>query len=78
VDPDAAVKCFLAYLEHQGLTVSRAEFEQNLYAKIENDKFLNDVPPLLRPEARFDPKRAFQVVMDRLVARVPGEPWRGA
>ena len=78
VDPDAAVKCFLSYLERQGLSVSRAEFEKNLHAKIENERFLDDVPPLLRPEAMFDPARAFQVVMDRLVARVPGDPWRGA
>lgn len=78
VDPDEVVRCCLAYLGSQGLRVSRAEFEENLYAKIVDRRFLGDVAPLLRDPRRFDPDHAFEVVMKQLIARIPGDAWKGA
>ncbi|CAN5858919.1 nucleotidyl transferase AbiEii/AbiGii toxin family protein [soil metagenome] len=77
IDPDAVVRCFLAYLEGQGLRVSRAEFEENLYAKVADGRFLADVAPLLRDAERFDPEAAFAIVMKELIARIPGDAWKG-
>lgn len=77
IDPDEVVRCFLAYLEGQGLRVSRAEFEENLHAKIEDRRFLKDVSPLVRADVDFDPVLASEVVMRDLIARIPGDPWRG-
>jgi predicted nucleotidyltransferase component of viral defense system len=77
VDPDQVVACFLAYLKRQRLSVSRAQFEENLHAKMQNRSFLADAQPLLRPDTQFDPHAAFQLVMTRLVSRIPGEPWKG-
>ena len=72
IDPDRVVSCFLAYMERQGLSVSRTQFEENLHAKMADRAFLGDVMPLLRPEGQFDAGAAFRVVMDRLVAKIPG------
>ena len=77
VDPDTVVRCFLAYLGKQGLSVSRAQFEENLISKVEDRRFLADVHPLLRPEARFDSDEAGELVMRELIARIPGDPWKG-
>lgn len=77
VDPDTVVRCFLAYLERQGLSVSRAQFEENLLAKVEDPRFAADVRPLLRSETSFASDRALELVMTELVAGIPGDPWRG-
>ena len=55
LDPDRVVACFLRYLEHGGLRVTRTEFEENLAAKLEDEVFLRDVPlqgPSRRPRLR--------------------------
>jgi len=76
-DPDKVVACFECYMQKEGNVVSRAEFEANLYAKQTDAGFLNDVAPLLTPNIEYDAKLAFSVVLDQLVSRLPGAPWRG-
>lgn len=77
VDPDEVVSCFQEYMARDGLSVSRAEFEENLYRKMESSAFLRDVRPLVRSDLTFDPEEAFRVVMEQLIAKLPGEAWRG-
>ncbi len=43
VNPDRLVECFLRFLEHDGLRVSRAEFESNLIEKLTDTEFTGDV-----------------------------------
>lgn len=66
-----------AYMDHGGTPVSRSQFEANLAAKAESRDFQGDVAPLLRPGVDWDFTRALEVVRQELVARLPGEPWRG-
>jgi predicted nucleotidyltransferase component of viral defense system len=47
VSPESVVSCFLRYLEHEGHQVSRAEFELNLFEKLNDRRFLDDMAPLL-------------------------------
>jgi predicted nucleotidyltransferase component of viral defense system len=77
VDPERVIACFLQYLGHAGLTVSRAEFEANLEAKTADPRFLGDIAPLLSPRCPWDPAAATRYVRDELLARLPGDPWRG-
>lgn len=77
VDPERVVACFSQYLGHAGLAVSRAEFEANLEAKTADPRFLNDIAPLLSPRCPWDPAAATRYVRDELLARLPGDPWRG-
>ena len=77
VSPDRVVECFLSYLDSQGLRVSRAEYEANLTGKIGDRGFAEDTQPLLASGSTFDLDGAFSLVMDTLVSRLPGEPWRG-
>jgi hypothetical protein len=62
-------------MRESAVDVSRAEFEQNLMAKLEEDEiFLADMTPLLRAGIAWDVDRAGQVVLSQLLARLPGAP----
>ncbi len=76
---DEVVRCFGAYLAAAGQKVSRAEFEANLEAKLQDTAFKRDIEPLLVPDAwaAYDATAAGQRVRRALLAALPGEPWKG-
>lgn len=74
---DAVVEAFLGYMEHGGNKISRALFEQNLLEKRKDPQFAGDIAPLLTAGSRYDFEAAFDFVLQTLIARLPGEPWRG-
>ena len=76
-DSAALLACFAAYLARDQLSASRADFEANMAEKMENEAFLRDVVPLLRPGLGYDPVQAWRVVHERLVSQLPGKPWKG-
>jgi predicted nucleotidyltransferase component of viral defense system len=76
-DPERIATCFARYMRESGHRVSRAQFERNLAAKIEDDLFIADMAPLLRIGAEWDPDRAAALVTTELVARLPGGPAKG-
>lgn len=76
-DAERIVECFERYLAHAGHRVSRAEFEANLAGKLADAAFLADLDPLLAADTAWDAREAGQVVRANLLARLPGEPWRG-
>jgi len=78
VDANRVVECFRRYLEHDGQSVSRAEFEANLFAKLADPRFGRDVEPLVAPSTRWNTAAAAKYVLGELASRLPGEPWKGA
>jgi predicted nucleotidyltransferase component of viral defense system len=78
LDPDEAhvIECLGEYLARTETAISRAEFEANMAGKLASSDFLADVIPLLRDPAGYDVDAAASLVNDRLVARLPGEPWK--
>jgi len=77
LDTQAVIDCFQRYMEHDGLRVTRTQFEANLAEKMADDAFLGDVPPLLASGIDYDPHRALELVQSNLISRLPGEPWKG-
>jgi len=77
--PDSVrvVASFLYYMEHGGHQISRALFEQNLLEKKADPQFTRDIEPLLTTDSNWDFDLAFDEVMDRLIALLPGDPWQG-
>ncbi len=71
LDTQAVVDCFLRYLEHDGLWVTRTQFEQNLAEKAADDVFLRDVPPLLASGTSYDPNQALELVRRALISKLP-------
>lgn len=78
VDPSRVIAAFSTYVEHGGQRVTRAQFEQNIDAKLGDRQFNSDISPLLSTDFRWDPDAAAEIVRSRLIACLPGEPWRGA
>jgi predicted nucleotidyltransferase component of viral defense system len=75
---DKVIICFQKYLEYEGKEVSRAEFEKNLVSKIKDASFRNDIAPLLPENAStFDIDLAYRDIQDRLISKLPGNPWKG-
>jgi len=75
--PDRVVACFAEYLKREGISVSRAQFEQNLHYKQTDRAFLEDVKPLLRADVDYDAAVAIKLVREAIVSMLPGSPWRG-
>jgi predicted nucleotidyltransferase component of viral defense system len=76
-DGSAVVEAFVRYMDFGGTPVSRAEFEANMAAKLDDPAFLTDVPPLLRTGLAHDASAAWSRVHAALVTRLSGDPWKG-
>jgi len=77
-DRDRVLECFDHYMDHDGLSVSRAQCEANLAAKLDSVAFREDVQLLVSSDAPYDPATAWEFVHAELISRLPGEPWKGA
>ncbi len=79
LDISNVLEVFHRYMDQQGLSVSRAQFEQNLSEKILSKVFLGDTLSLLREEIadQWDPHLAHTMVQDRVISQLPGEAWKG-
>jgi predicted nucleotidyltransferase component of viral defense system len=77
VDPERIVAAFLAYMDRDGHRVTRAQFERNIAAKLRDAQFTADIGPLLAVGFSWDIERAAATVGSLLLARLPGEPWKG-
>jgi len=75
VGPEAIVSCFLRYLEHEEHQVSRAEFELNLFEKLNDKRFLDDIGPLLTTGASWDFRAAARYILQVLAPLMPGDSW---
>lgn len=78
VDPPALIACFQRYMREGGHHVTRAQYEQNLQGKRRLPDFRDDIDPLLRPGFSWDFEIAMDTVLERIVARLPGDPWKGS
>ena len=75
------IQCFNFYLEKDNQKITRAQFEKNFYAKVQDKAFLNDMKQLIRlPETNFknefDMKKASYDVYENFIAKLPGNPWK--
>ncbi|MEZ4651445.1 MAG: nucleotidyl transferase AbiEii/AbiGii toxin family protein [Candidatus Eisenbacteria bacterium] len=77
VNPKAVIACFLRYMREGGHAVTRAQFEANLHEKSHSPDFRGDMDALLRPGLSWNFDEALQVVLEDLVARLSGDPWKG-
>ena len=77
VKVEALITCFSRYMVEGGHTVTRALFEANLYDKSGRRDFRRDMHPLLRPGLSWDFEEALEVVLAQIVAKLPGDPWKG-
>ena len=77
LDDRKIVECFERYLVNGGISISRAEFEENLVGKLRDPAFIDDMDPLLPTGVNYNIAEAGELIRNRLVAMVRGEPWKG-
>lgn len=73
---DTLVRCFQEYIARSGLSISRAEFEANMLAKLQSKEFRLDINPLIRNAQEYDLDYAASLVMSAVISRLSGEPLR--
>ncbi|MBD3867247.1 MAG: nucleotidyl transferase AbiEii/AbiGii toxin family protein [Acidobacteria bacterium] len=77
VDCDTLLACFLRYMNEGGHSVTRAQFEANLAEKRSDPAFRADVSPILRSGIHWDFDTALTSVLEQLIAKLPGDSWKG-
>lgn len=75
--PNRIVGAFLEYMKHGGHKITRALFEKNMAEKLRDPQFTADIGPLLASGYQWNIEAAAPLVMSRLIAILPGVPWRG-
>lgn len=77
VDPGAITDTFHAYMKAEGREITRAVFEESLDAKVGQPAFGDDITILLPPGTTFDVAAGAARVATDLIARLPGDRWKG-
>ena len=75
VDPSRILDAFSAYMDHGGHRVTRAQFEQNMDAKLRDPQFTADIGPLLADGFAWDLEAAAASVSTGLIQLLPGDPY---
>lgn len=76
-DPARIVATFAKYMSDEGHHVTRAMFEQNLAAKRQDPRFREADSTVLAMGQGWDIDMAMRSVLEKIVTRLPGEPWTG-
>ncbi len=77
VNPKRLLDAFSGYMQKEEGRITRAMFERNLAAKLRMPEFAADIGPLLTPGYDWNMEEAARRVSERLIALLPGEPWKG-
>ena len=75
--PSVMIACLKRYMSESGQAVSRAQFEENLAGNRNRHDFREDIEPLLRPGVTWDFDVAMNTVLERIIAELPGDRWKG-
>jgi len=70
------VSCFERYMREEGRRVTRAAFEENLAGKLGDAQFRSDMTGLLRPGVAWNVDAAGAYVMEHVLGRLAGGPWK--
>lgn len=80
LDVGRVVELFRCYMDASGITISRAQAQERMFAKLAHPRLWLDVRPLL-PADRAAAQTAemlaesFRRVFTNLIDRLPGDPW---
>lgn len=75
LDIPKVVQCFIRYLQKENLTISRAEYEENMAYKIQDDLFIEDIIPLLPANISYDQFSSYNLIHEKILSYLPGDPW---
>jgi len=71
LDIEKIIYCFKRYMSFKDNIISAKLFIENMNLKMQNPEFLNDMLPLFpRTKMNFDPVRAYELVLQNLIAKL--------
>lgn len=73
---EKVLSTFNHYNKANNIIISRAEFEKNLIPKMKVHEFIGDVGILLSDDLDWNPEQAYSSVMQQLISKLPGQPWK--
>lgn len=76
LDIKKVIEGFSTYMKWEDCSVSRAEFEENMYQKLQKQDFLKDMDPLLPANIHYNPLEAYETVYARLISKLDGNAWK--
>ncbi len=74
---EKTITAFYQYCDARGVKISRAEYEKNLIFKMKSNDFISDAAKVLPANASWNIEEAFQSIMQNMVTKLDGEPWKG-
>ena len=77
VTPKRLLDCFKEYTANLEFPITRARFEKNLTEKTLAGDFGEDIKNLLAPGVEYDFKEAVDLVHEKLIKYLPGDPYKG-
>lgn len=73
ISPDKVLECYNRYMEFVvGKVPTYKQFVQNMELKLEDPEFLADTEGLLEGSYGFDPQRAYEMVKEAFIDKMPG------
>lgn len=78
INLDTTFAIFDQYCEREGQKVTRAMFEKSMASKRENKDFNIDMHELLAVGGDWNFNEAFDIVHDKIINNLRGDPWKGA
>lgn len=74
IDPKEVIRIYLAHCEKEKVIMTRAIFEKSMAEKIANSDFKQDIANLLAADQNWSFDEAYEMVRDRLIQLLPGQP----
>lgn len=70
IDTDQVITGFHKYLKREGNKVTSANFMQNLSEKMDDPNFLGDIEAIIRPEVKYDSRKAYELVKAEIIEKI--------
>jgi predicted nucleotidyltransferase component of viral defense system len=75
-DVVSIMRAFQHHLDRDGVKISRADFERNLFYKLSDPVFIQDLPPLLGAGSEmYNVEVAYKFILNEIISRLSGNPW---
>lgn len=75
INTGRTIDVFHQHYKRANESISRANFEKNLFEKKKDQGFRSDITALIHPRLKYDFNTAYQNVQSDLISKLPGEPW---
>ena len=70
LNTENVLNCFKEYMAREGKKPTHSLYVSNMEEKIANDEFTGDTASLLRPEEKYNPNEAYEIVKAQIIDKL--------